>query len=99
MILVTGTLDIDPDKRDEFLDKIRTLMTATHAEAGCDHYAFTADVDEPGRFHILERWEDEPSMEAHTKSDHLAAFMGSLGGIVRGGSLTRWDGATPSKLM
>jgi quinol monooxygenase YgiN len=99
MILVTGQMDIDPDKRDEFVDLIRPLMTATREEAGCDHYAFTADVEDPGRFHIHERWEDDATMDAHSKSEHLAAFMGSLGGIVRGASLTRWDGGTPSTLI
>jgi quinol monooxygenase YgiN len=98
-ILVTGHLDIDPAKRDEFLGLIRTLMAETHKEAGCEHYAFTADVDDEGHFHILEQWADQETMDAHSASPHLAAFMGALGGVVKGGSLTKWDGATPSKIM
>ncbi len=98
-ILVTGTIDIDPDQRDAFVDAARTLMSATRAEDGCEHYAFSADVDDPGRFHLSERWADEESLAAHGKAPHFAAFMGAVGGMARGGSATRWDGATGSKLM
>jgi quinol monooxygenase YgiN len=98
-ILVTGHIKVDPAKRDDFLALVRSLMQETHREAGCEHYAFTADVDDPGHFHILEQWADQPTMDAHGASPHLASFMGSLGGIVTGASLTKWDGATPSKLM
>ena len=31
---------------------------------------------------------------------HMATLMGAMGGLgVTGASLTKWDGATPSKLM
>lgn len=99
VILVTGTIDIDPDQRAAFVEAAQACMTPTRAEDGCEHYAFTADLDDPGRFHVAERWASDDAMNAHMQSPHLAAFMGALGGIVRGASLTRWDGATPSKLM
>ena len=51
-ILVTGTMDIDPAQRDAFIVACQELMTGTHQEAGCEHYSFTADLSDPGRFHI-----------------------------------------------
>ncbi len=98
-IIVTGTIDVDPAKRDDFIALAKTLMAATHAEEGCEHYSFSADLDAPTRFHISEQWADTATMEAHTASAHLATFMGSLGGVVTGASLTQWDGAAPTKLM
>jgi quinol monooxygenase YgiN len=75
-------------------------MDATHQEAGCEHYSFAADLADPGRFHISERWSSQGEMDAHMASPHLAAFMGKLGGLgVRGASLTKWEGATGSALM
>lgn len=98
-ILITGHLDVDPAKRDDFIALTLPLMQATREEAGCEHYTFSGDVEEPTRFYIAERWADQATMDAHSASAHLATFMGSLGGIVTGGSLTKWDGATSSKIM
>lgn len=99
MILVTGTIDVDPEQRDAFIEAARKLMAATRAETGCELYSFAADLDEPGRFHISERWADEDAMNAHMGQAHLAEFMGAIGPMARGSSLTKWDGATGSKLM
>lgn len=99
MILVTGTIDVDPDQRDTFVKAAQEVMTATRAEAGCEQYVFSADLDDAGRFHVVERWAGEDEMTAHMGSDHLAAFMGAIGGIVKGASLTKWAGATGEKLM
>jgi quinol monooxygenase YgiN len=99
MILVTGTIDIDPDQRDAFVELLKPLMATTRAEAGCDHYSFAGDVEDPGRFYIAERWETEEAMQAHSASEHLATFMGAVGAMARGASLTQWAGATPTTIM
>ena len=99
MILVTGIIDVDPDQREAFIAAAQAAMEPTRAEDGCEHYAFSADLDDPGRFHVSERWASEEAMTAHMASPHLAAFMGAMGGLVRGASLTKWEGATGSKLM
>lgn len=99
MILVTGTLDIDPDARKEFIAATQELMTATRAEAGCAHYAFSADLDDDGRFYVAERWESEEAMGAHMAQPHFAAFLGTVGGMIRGTDVVKWTGATPEKLF
>lgn len=99
MILVTGTIDVDPAQRTAFIEAATTLMGPTRAEAGCEAYTFSADLEDEGRFHVSERWVSEPEMDAHMRSPHLAEFMGAVGAFVRGASLTRWDGATGSTLM
>jgi hypothetical protein len=39
-------------------------------------------------------------MDTHMATPHLAALMGAMGTLgVSSASLTKWDGATPSKLM
>jgi quinol monooxygenase YgiN len=97
--LVTGTLDVNADRRDDFLPIVAKLMAATRAEAGCEAYTFSADLDDPNRFHISEQWADQAAVDGHNASPHMAEFMGSLGGIVAGASLTMWNGATGTKLM
>ena len=99
-ILVTGSMELDPANRDAFVVAVSELMEATRAEAGCEHYAFTADLADPGAFHISERWASQTDMDSHMQSAHMAAFMGKLGGFgIKGASLTKWEGATGSPLM
>ena len=99
-ILVTGTIDLDPARRDDFIAAAGECMTATRAEEGNELYAFTADLTDPGRFYVLEQWASQEAMDEHMATPHLAAFMGAMGTLgVTGASLTKWDGATPSTLM
>lgn len=99
-IIVTGTIDLDPAKRDAFIAAASACMAATRAEEGNEAYAFSADVEDPGRFYVIELWASQEAMDAHLQTSHLAAFMASMGEVgVTAASLTRWDGATPSKLM
>ena len=99
-ILVTGVIDLDPANRDAAIEAFIACMTATRAEAGNEGYSFSADVEDPGRFHVTEQWADQASIDAHMATPHLAALMGQMGPLgVTGASLTQWNGATGSKLM
>jgi quinol monooxygenase YgiN len=99
-ILVTGNMQLDPANRDAFIAAASELMEATRAEDGCEHYAFSADLTDPGAFHISERWASQAAMDSHMASPHMAAFMGKIGGFgITGASLTKWEGASGSPLM
>lgn len=99
-ILVTGRFDLDPSKRDTFVAAATAAMEASRTEAGCEGYAFSADLLDDGRFHVAEHWATEEAMAAHMSSAHLAAFIGSMGDFgITGVSLTKWAGATGSPLM
>ena len=99
MIIVNGTIDVDPDQRDAFIEAARALMADTRAEAGCEGYAFAADLDDPGRFHVTENWADDDAVAGHMASPHMATFFGAVGGAVKGASLMKYTGATAEKLM
>lgn len=99
-IIVTGVIDFDPTKRDEAIAAVTECMEATRAEEGCEHYVFSADLHDPGRMHVSEQWASQAAMDAHGASPHLAALVGKMGSLgVTSASFTKWDGATPSKLM
>jgi quinol monooxygenase YgiN len=99
-ILVTGTIDFDPAKRDDAIVAVTECMEATAAEEGCDRYVFSGDLANPGRLYVSEQWASQEAMDAHMATPHLAALMGAMGTLgVSAASLTKWDGATGSKLM
>jgi quinol monooxygenase YgiN len=99
-VIVTGTIDLDPAKRDAFIAAAAACMSATRAEDGNEAYAFSADVEDAGRFYVIEQWASQAAIDTHMAAPHLAEFMGAMGGFgVTGVSLTQWNGGSPTKLM
>jgi quinol monooxygenase YgiN len=100
LIIVAGHLTIDPAHREAALEAIATNVAATRAEDGNLDYRFSPDLDEPGRFNIIERWESEEAMSAHLASPHLGAFLGTIGGLLGGpAEVIRYDVSGSSKLF
>jgi quinol monooxygenase YgiN len=99
-IIVTGTIDLDPAQHDAAVDAFRQAMAATREEPGCEGYTFSADLEDPGRFHVSEQWADGAAIDTHMTSPNLAALVGVMGSLgVTSAKLTKWEGATGSKLM
>jgi quinol monooxygenase YgiN len=99
-IIVTGIIDLDPARRDDAIAAALAAMEATRAEEGNEGYTFSADLADPGRLHVFEQWATAEAMNAHMGSAHLAEFMAAMATCgVTGARLTKWEGATASKLM
>jgi quinol monooxygenase YgiN len=76
VVIVGGTFEVDPDRREEFLRERHEAMRTSRAEAGCLDYAFSADPIEPGRVLLFERWTTQEALDAHLnrlRSDAPAA--------------------------
>lgn len=100
MIVVAGHLSIDPAHRDAALAAIATGVAATRQEAGNLDYRFSPDLDEPDRFNLIERWEDEDAMNAHMASPHLAEFLTAIGPCLAGqAEVIRYDVSGSSPLF
>ena len=65
MLIVEGTIDVEPAERDAFLQGRRDGVLATRSEPGCIDYAFSADLVDPGRVRVFERWESAEALDAH----------------------------------
>ena len=79
MLIVAGTLDVDPGQRDQFLEGRRDGVVATRAEPGCLEYAFSADLVKPGRVRVFERWESKDTLARHLEALGRAARSGGPG--------------------
>jgi quinol monooxygenase YgiN len=100
MIVVTGYLTIDPDKRAEAEAAIAAFVPQNLAEAGCVDYRFSTDVLDPNRINGLEIWEDQAAIDAHMASAHMAEFMGAIGGCLAGGvEFTAHEVSSSTKLI
>ena len=65
MIIVLGTIAVDADDRQAYLDGKAAQVRATLAEPGCLDYAFSADAGDPSRVRLVERWASMGDLEAH----------------------------------
>ena len=99
MLVIAGTISIDPANRDEAIAAAVEMMAATREEAGCISYTFSADLSEPGDFRIFEEWESQDALDAHFKAPHMAAFQKEMGGFgVRNMAIQRYEIASVGPL-
>lgn len=100
MIIVSGTITMDPAHLDAIVPAIAELEEATNAEAGCLAYGFWQSTSTPGLFRVHEEWDTGEAIDAHIASPHMAAFMGAAAGFgISAMELWRFDGAERTKFM
>ncbi|MFR9778134.1 putative quinol monooxygenase [Micromonospora sp. MS34] len=68
MIIVAGTLYVDSAERDAYLASCVETVKAARSAPGCVDFAVSADLVEPGRINVYERWDTD---------EQLLAFRGS----------------------
>ncbi len=79
MLVIAGTIRIDPSKREEAATAAIEMMKETHKEEGNLAYAFSADLEDEGRIHIFEKWESQEALDFHFKAPHMADFQATIG--------------------
>lgn len=78
MLIIAGTIRLDPSNRDAAIEAAVEMMDATATEAGCVSYDFSADFRDPGLFHLFEEWESEEHLKAHFVVPHMEVFQQKL---------------------
>jgi quinol monooxygenase YgiN len=68
MIIVAGWLAVDPADRAAYLAECAEVLRQAREAPGCLDYALGADLLDPGRITVYERWESD---------EDLARFRGS----------------------
>ncbi|HYD72804.1 MAG TPA: putative quinol monooxygenase [Candidatus Binatia bacterium] len=81
MIVVQGWVRVHEGDRETLREAARTLVTETRKERGNLAYAFAEDFNDPGLFHIIERWADEEAVAGHMMTSHIAAFLPKLSAL------------------
>lgn len=100
MLIIEGWLHFAPGEIDKFSQAARQLVDDTRKEAGCLHYSFSRDMNDPDILRISERWADEAALEAHSKSPHMLAFGAGLAQLERIGADVRlYDGEQVRRIM
>lgn len=88
-IVIAGEVDFPPENRAAALEGAKPLIDMALAEAGCRHYAWTADPHLPGRVHVFEEWDSAAELQAHFDSDAYRGMLAHLGGYSILNAVTR----------
>ena len=64
MVIVAGHVLVDPEQRDDYLSGCVEVVRQARRAPGCLDFSLSADLLEPGRINILERWESQAAVEA-----------------------------------
>ncbi len=100
MIVIAGSLIIDPAQRDAAAAAAAEMMEATLQEVGCHAYQFSFAVDDASKVCIFEEWEDQDALDAHFATPHMATFRASSGGFITGrGTITKYEIASSGPLF
>ncbi|MGC5031805.1 putative quinol monooxygenase [Micromonospora sp. DT229] len=62
VLIVAGTLYVDPAERDDYLVTCVEVVKQARSAPGCVDFAISADLVEPGRINVYERWESEEQL-------------------------------------
>jgi len=84
MIVIHASFPIDPEKRDEALELIETLVEQSNEEDGMIEYRATTDVQDENLVRFFEQYENEEAFLAHTQTDHFQEFESQLPGLLAG---------------
>ena len=80
MVIVAGHITIDPAQRESYLAGCMSVVEQARRTAGCLDFAITADLLDPARINIFERWESQAAVEdfrGSGPSDDQSAAMAS----------------------
>jgi heme-degrading monooxygenase HmoA len=64
MIIVAGHLVVDPDARARYLAGCADAVRAARAAPGCLDFALGADLLDPARVNVFERWASRAALTA-----------------------------------
>jgi quinol monooxygenase YgiN len=95
MVIVAGHLIVAVEQRAAYLADARPVVEAARAADGCLDFSLSADLVDPARILVFERWESPQAVEAFRgggpSGDQAAAILG--------GSVTQYEVAAAHPLM
>ncbi len=92
MIVIAGTIEIDPKNLAEAKQAAVVMMAETRKEPGNITYAFSGSFEDDGILHVFEHWKSQEALDFHFKTPHMAEFQQKLGGLgVKGMAVQKYQ--------
>lgn len=84
MIIVAGTVSIDPSDFEAYREAAEVMIAATLEEDGCHVYNFAQSVVDASEVRVFEIWESEDHLKAHMQTPHMAVWRSALADLKMG---------------
>ena len=78
MIVVNAIVETDAANIESMKAAISVMEQASQAEAGCNDYTFSIELNDPNKLRITENWESMDALTAHFKTPHMAVFQTAM---------------------
>ena len=92
MLLIAGSVRIDATHRDELIATAIEVLRELRKQDGCTHVALSADLEDRGVLHLLQRWESRDALRANIAMRPLPSIAKHAGKIgVREMALLSYD--------
>jgi len=99
MIVISGTVEVQPDKRQQVIELARMMMAETAKEEGNISYRFYTDIENDNVFRVFEQWKSPEALDAHFTTDHMAELNRKLPDLIAAPpELTRYEIADSARL-
>jgi quinol monooxygenase YgiN len=98
-VVITGTFRVPPEKLAGFKPQMQAMLDASRAEDGCNTYAYSLDLNDPGLIWVTESWRDSAALAAHAASAHMQVWIAARTEVgAYGRDLTAFEVASERKL-
>lgn len=78
MIIVIGSVTIQPGSQVEALRHSKIHVDRSRLEAGCISHEVTIDADNPNRLLFVERWQTMEELEQHFQVPESSEFVAAI---------------------
>ena len=78
MVIVAGYLLVEPTRRDDYLVGCRAVVQQARRTTGCLDFALSADLLDPSRVNVFERWESRAAVDAFRGGGPTDEQQGSI---------------------
>ncbi len=91
---VVATISAKSEFRAEVRQALDQVIPPSRAEVGCLQYDLHIAQGNPDSFVMIERWQDDATLDRHMATPHFAALVAAIDGKVTGVDIVRLDPAS-----
>ncbi len=78
MIHVIIRMKVLPEKQQELVQTLHTLVVLIEKEHGCKNCNFYQDMENRNIFSLIEEWENQEDLDNHVRSDNFSVLLGAM---------------------
>jgi quinol monooxygenase YgiN len=78
MIIVTLSMVVKPEERENLMQIVRMILEPTRVEKGCLNYHCYQDVEDENAFVILEHWQTQQDLERFIQSRNYQQLLTAM---------------------